>query len=101
MSSEHRLDDQSATVGVGRQLGEDARGAMERVAAVPELTIVVADSVWDVRAGTACGIGCVAVTCGGTSGAELTGCGALAVYEDPHDLRERFAGSPIATLIAL
>lgn len=73
--------------------------AMERVAAERERTIVVGDSVWDVLAATSCGLGCVAVTCGGTSEAELIGAGALAVYEDPRDLLDRLADSPLAELL--
>ena len=73
--------------------------AMHRVDADPQRTIVVGDSVWDVRAATACGIGCVAVTCGGISDAELMAAGAVAVYRDPQDLLEQLAASPIAALL--
>jgi len=73
--------------------------AMERVAAVRDRTLVVGDSVWDVCAATAAGIGCVGVTCGGTSAAELSEAGALAVYEDPSDLLQRLPRSPIADVI--
>ena len=74
------------------------RLAMSRVDADPGRTIVIGDSVWDVLAAQACGIGCVAVTCGGISAAELTTAGALAVYRDPQDLLEHLAESPIAAL---
>jgi len=45
--------------------------------------VFVGDSVWDVRAAGKLDIPCLAVTCGGTSAAELTDAGAVAVYDDP------------------
>jgi phosphoglycolate phosphatase-like HAD superfamily hydrolase len=42
--------------------------------------------VWDVQAASACGIPCVAVTCGGISRPELEEAGATAVFGDPADL---------------
>jgi phosphoglycolate phosphatase-like HAD superfamily hydrolase len=74
--------------------------AMHRVDADRRRTMVLGDSVWDVHAATACGIGCVGVTCGGTSAAELVDAGALAVYENPRDVLERLSTSPLAGLIA-
>jgi beta-phosphoglucomutase-like phosphatase (HAD superfamily) len=75
------------------------RLAMHRVDADPSHTIVLGDSVWDVLAATACGVGCVAVTCGGISAAELTAAGALAVYRDPRDVLDHLADSPIGALL--
>ncbi len=72
--------------------------AMARVDADRSRTLVLGDSVWDVRAATACGLGCVAVTCGGTSAAELDAAGALATYRDPRDVLQRFDTSPFAAL---
>ncbi len=73
--------------------------AMERVGAVRERTIVLGDTVWDVRAATECGIECVGVTSGGFGCAELVDAGAVAVYDDPRDLLTHWAGSPIARLL--
>ncbi|MEP1124776.1 MAG: HAD family hydrolase [Ilumatobacter sp.] len=73
--------------------------AMKRVDADRERTIVLGDSVYDIHAASECGIGCVAVTCGGFGRGELIDAGALAVYDDPRDLHEHWAGSPIAALI--
>ncbi len=75
------------------------RLAMHRVDADPQRTVVLGDSVWDVHAATACGVGCVAVTCGGTSAAELTAAGATAVYRDPQDLLAQLADSPLAAYV--
>jgi phosphoglycolate phosphatase-like HAD superfamily hydrolase len=76
------------------------RLAMHRVDAAPQRTIVLGDSVWDVHAATASGVECVAVTCGGTSAAELTAAGATAVYRDPQDLLQRLADSPLAAYVS-
>ena len=76
------------------------RLAMHRADAEAERTIVLGDSVWDVHAATACGVGCVAVTCGGTSAAELIAAGAIAVYRDPHDLLAQLARSPLAGFVS-
>ena len=50
---------------------------------------MVGDSVWDVQAAKAAGVPAYGVLTGGTSRAELLEAGAVAVYEDPHDLIER------------
>jgi HAD superfamily hydrolase (TIGR01509 family) len=58
----------------------------------------VGDSVWDVHAAAKAGIPCVALTCGGTSAAELTDAGAVEVYRDPADLARAFDRSLLARL---
>jgi phosphoglycolate phosphatase-like HAD superfamily hydrolase len=76
------------------------RLAMHRVDAAPQRTIVVGDSVWDVHAAAASGVACIAVSCGGTSAAELTAAGAIAVYRDPQDLLAHLADSPLAAYVS-
>jgi HAD superfamily hydrolase (TIGR01509 family) len=56
--------------------------ALEEAGTPPEHTVVVGDTVWDVRAATRAGLRCVAVTTGGITRAELEDAGAVAVYED-------------------
>jgi len=60
--------------------------ALEVAGAAPGDAVVVGDTVWDAEAAAACGVPCVAVTCGGVSEAELREAGAVAVYRDPADL---------------
>ena len=48
--------------------------------------VFVGDAVWDVRAAGKLDIPCIGLECGGTSGAELTEAGAVAVYPDPAGL---------------
>jgi HAD superfamily hydrolase (TIGR01509 family) len=56
--------------------------ALEEAGTAPEATIVVGDTVWDVKAAARAGLRCVGVTCGGISRAELLEAGAVAVYDD-------------------
>jgi HAD superfamily hydrolase (TIGR01509 family) len=57
--------------------------------------VYVGDSIWDVAACAKLGLPCVALTCGGTSRAELADAGAVAVYEDPADLLAHLDDSPL------
>jgi HAD superfamily hydrolase (TIGR01509 family) len=55
--------------------------------------VYVGDSVWDVAAANRLSIPCVALTCGGTSAAELVEAGAAEIYADPADLRSALGDS--------
>jgi HAD superfamily hydrolase (TIGR01509 family) len=57
--------------------------------------VYVGDSIWDIAACAKLGLPCVALTCGGTSRAELADAGAVAVYEDPADLLAHLDESPL------
>ena len=60
--------------------------ALERANLLVGRTLVVGDSVWDVKAAARSHLPAVAVLCGGTSKAELQESGATQIYEDPADL---------------
>ncbi len=64
----------------------------------PQRTVVVGDTVWDVEAAQRAGLPCIALTCGGIGGPELTDAGAAAVYNDPTDLLEHLDASPLARI---
>jgi HAD superfamily hydrolase (TIGR01509 family) len=66
----------------------------------PALVLAIGDSVWDVRAARAAGMGCVTVDSGGSSRHELTEAGALAVYRDVAELGAQLMTSPLALLVA-
>ena len=66
----------------------------------PALVLAVGDSVWDVRAARAAGMGCVAVESGGFGRHELSEAGAIAVYRHVEELGAQLMTSPIGTLIA-
>lgn len=57
--------------------------ALSRAQLAPERAVFLGDSVWDVRACRHLDLPCTAVTCGGTSEAELREAGAVAVYPTP------------------
>jgi HAD superfamily hydrolase (TIGR01509 family) len=72
--------------------------AMEMYGIEPERAVAVGDSVWDVRAARAAGIGCIGVETGGFSTHELSEAGALHVYRDVGELCAQLATSPVSLL---
>jgi HAD superfamily hydrolase (TIGR01509 family) len=69
--------------------------ALEEAGTDPEATVVVGDTVWDVKAAGRAGLACVAVTSGGISRGELEAAGAIAVYEDVGALLDDLDQSPL------
>ena len=69
--------------------------ALEEAGTAPEATVVVGDTVWDVKAAARAGLPCVAVTSGGISRGELEAAGAVAVYEDVGALLDDLDRSPL------
>jgi HAD superfamily hydrolase (TIGR01509 family) len=65
----------------------------------PERAIAVGDSVWDIKAARAAGIGCIALESGGFSQHELSEEGALFVYRDAKELLDQLRTSPLGLLI--
>jgi HAD superfamily hydrolase (TIGR01509 family) len=72
--------------------------AMERFSIDPRRALAVGDSVWDVRAASAAGIGCIAVESGGFSRHELSEAGARHVYRDVGEMIDQFHTGPLAQL---
>lgn len=72
--------------------------AMERGSIDPERALALGDSIWDVHAARAAGIGCLGVETGGFSRHELSEVGALSVYRDVQELNHQFWTSPLASL---
>lgn len=73
--------------------------AMEVASLDPARTLAIGDSVWDVEAARAAGIGCLAVESGGFSRHELSEAGALHVYRDAGELLQQFFTTPLAFLL--
>jgi HAD superfamily hydrolase (TIGR01509 family) len=73
--------------------------AMESCSVDPRFTLAVGDSIWDVQAARAAGIGCVAVETGGFSQHELSEAGARYVYRDVAEMLEQLHTGPLARLI--
>jgi len=74
--------------------------ARDRAGVDPALVVALGDSVWDVEAARAAGMGCVGVESGGFSRHELSEAGAIAVYRDVEELRRQLRTSPIGALVA-
>ena len=74
--------------------------AMERAGIDPRRALAVGDSVWDIEAARAAGIGCVAVESGGFSQHELSEAGARQVYRDVRELGHQFRTSSLYGLIS-
>jgi HAD superfamily hydrolase (TIGR01509 family) len=72
---------------------------MERFSIDPRRALAVGDSVWDVKAARAAGIGCITVESGGFSQHELSEAGSLQVYRDVGELVDQFQTSPLAQLL--
>ena len=70
--------------------------ALEAAGTAPEATVVVGDTVWDVKAAARAGLPCVGVTSGGISRADLEAAGAVAVYDDVSALLDDLDHSPLA-----
>ncbi len=60
--------------------------------------LFIGDSVWDVHAAARAGVPCLALTCGGTSAAELRDAGAVSVHDNPADLLRHLDTSPLSGL---
>jgi HAD superfamily hydrolase (TIGR01509 family) len=86
-------------VGTSKPDPEIFDAARDKADIDPARVLAVGDSIWDVRAARAAGMGCVAVESGGSSRHELAEAGALAVYRDVQELGDQLLTSPIGALI--
>ena len=66
----------------------------------PARALAVGDSVWDLQAARAAGLGCVGVETGGFSQHELAEAGALHVYQDVREIGRQLLTGPLATLLS-
>jgi HAD superfamily hydrolase (TIGR01509 family) len=73
--------------------------AMKVASLDPARTLAIGDSIWDVKAARAAGIGCLAVETGGFSQHELSEAGALHVYRDVDEIRRQFFTPPLSQLL--
>lgn len=73
--------------------------ALDRVGVSAEHAVFVGDAVWDAKAAWRTGVPCIGMLSGGIGRAELEEAGASPIFDNPQDLLERLASSPIATLV--
>jgi HAD superfamily hydrolase (TIGR01509 family) len=72
--------------------------ALKRLGEPPAQAVMVGDTPYDVEAARAAGIGTLGFRCGGWDDAGLEG--ALAIYEGPMDLLQRYGQSVLAPVFA-
>jgi HAD superfamily hydrolase (TIGR01509 family) len=72
--------------------------AMKASSIDPTRALAVGDSVWDVQAARAAGIGCITVESGGFSQHELSEAGSHHVYRDVKEILDQYLTGPLATL---
>ena len=68
--------------------------ALSKLNLQPEQVVMIGDTPYDIQSANGCGIGVIAVRCGGFRDDELTG--ALAIYNDPADILAHINESPLA-----
>ena len=68
--------------------------AMSRLEMEPNEVVMIADTPYDIQAANGCGVGVIAVRCGGFTDEELAG--AIAIYNDPADLLANYDNSPLS-----
>ncbi len=73
--------------------------ALAAAGVAPDRAVMVGDSVYDVRAATAAGVGCVALLAGGIGESELRGEGPAAVYGNCAELLDALDDSPLGALL--
>jgi HAD superfamily hydrolase (TIGR01509 family) len=67
--------------------------ALGRLGLRPEEAVMLGDTPYDIAAASRAGLGVIAFRCGGFSDEDLTG--ALAIFDGPADLLERWEESPL------
>jgi phosphoglycolate phosphatase-like HAD superfamily hydrolase len=73
---------------------------MKTFAIDPRHALTVGDSIWDVRAARAAGIGCLSVESGGFSQHELTEAGSRGVYRDVAEILDLLYTGPLGQLFS-
>jgi HAD superfamily hydrolase (TIGR01509 family) len=72
--------------------------AMKSSSIDPKRALAIGDSVWDVQAARAAGIGCITVESGGFSQHELSEAGSHHVYRDVKEILDQYLTGPLAAL---
>jgi phosphoglycolate phosphatase-like HAD superfamily hydrolase len=68
--------------------------ALQRLHVSSSRALMLGDTRYDVEAATRAGVALIALRCGGSSDADLSG--AIAIHDDPADLLAHYASSPLA-----
>lgn len=90
----------SADVDTAKPQPDIVEVALQRAGVTADRAVFVGDTIWDIRAATRAGVSCVCVRSGGIARHELEAEGASAVFDNPRQLLEKLATTPIAALTA-
>lgn len=77
----------SLSTGNNNSKAEVLKRAMDEIGAVPENTVLVGDTKWDILGAAECGVKCVGVRYGYAAPGELEDYGACAIAENMEDLK--------------
>jgi HAD superfamily hydrolase (TIGR01509 family) len=66
------------------------QAALQRLRLDASECLALGDTPWDIEAGLTAGLPTIALTCGGWTEQQLRSAGAIEVYRDPAELRDRF-----------
>ena len=75
------------------------RAALQKLDLQASQAVMIGDTPYDIQAASQLGVATIAFRCGGRSNADLAG--AIAIYDGPAELLERFAESPLVGLSRL
>jgi HAD superfamily hydrolase (TIGR01509 family) len=90
----------SSDAGAGKPAPDILQAALEQSELDASDVVFVGDAVWDGAAAAKAGVTFVAVTCGGTTEAELREAGAVDVWPDPAHLLDAFDQTALGALAA-
>ncbi len=90
----------SADVDTAKPQPDIVEVALQRAGVTADRAVFVGDTIWDIRAASRAGVSCVCVRSGGIARQELEAEGATAVFDNPCQLLEEIATSPIGALTA-
>jgi HAD superfamily hydrolase (TIGR01509 family) len=80
----------SDDAGTSKPAPDIFQAALNRLHIEASESLALGDTPWDIQAGLKAGIKTVAVTCGGWTEQQLKDAGAIEVYQDPMELKQRF-----------
>lgn len=102
-----RMREEDLRLAIASAANEDERAPLLKAAGIedlldptldiatidPQREILIGDTSYDIDAGRLAGVDVLAMRCGGAPDGDLVG--AIAIYDDPMDLLENFASSPL------
>jgi HAD superfamily hydrolase (TIGR01509 family) len=88
----------SENVQVAKPEPEIVEVALDRAQTTAGHAVFIGDAVWDVLAAKQVGVPTIGLLSGGTSAAELTEAGAVAIYDDAAALLRQLDSSPLAAI---